>query len=88
MLAVKHREGERTIMKRGVISTISVLGGIAVGALGAKKISGKQADYWKEMSNKHLVLFQMMNQWVKVKQERNFHCTLKQKGIKKLQYMG
>ena len=57
-------------MKKGFIAVVLVMLGTVMG----KKMSEK---YWKdknskehEMSEKHFALFLMMNQWVKVKQER------------------
>lgn len=57
-------------MKKGIISIISALIGAAAGAGTIGKLLGKAAEKEKNMSEKHLVLFLMMNQWVKVKQER------------------
>lgn len=64
----KYKGGENG-MKKGVISALSVLaGGIAAaGAVG--KISSDKVDKIMAMSDKHLALFLMMNQWVKVKQQ-------------------
>lgn len=60
-------------MKKGMISIISALigsaaGGVA-GALATSKVMGETAAKEQKMSNKHLALFLMMNQWVLVKQE-------------------
>lgn len=56
-------------MKKGLIGITSALTGAAVSAIGVSKIIGDKANEWKKMSDKHLSLFLMMNQWVKVKQE-------------------
>lgn len=56
-------------MKKGVISVLSVLAGAAVGAGAIEKIESEKLDKARAMSNKHLELFKMMTQWVKVKQE-------------------
>jgi len=56
-------------MKKTVISVLSALAGAALGAGTVKKIAGETIDKTKGMSDKHLTLFLMMNQWVKVKQE-------------------
>lgn len=41
------------------------------------------------LADKHLALFQMMNQWVKVKQEgKNLASSLEQKGYKKIAIYG
>lgn len=46
-------------------ATAGVVGGAAV----AGKTIGKNADKYKEMSNKHLALFLLMNEWLIAKQE-------------------
>lgn len=60
-------------MKKGIISIISTLigaaAGGAAGALATSKVMGEAVAKEQKMSNKHLTLFLMMNQWVLVKQE-------------------
>lgn len=60
-------------MKKGIISIISALigaaAGGAAGALATSKVMGEATAKEQKMSNKHLALFLMMNQWVLVKQE-------------------
>lgn len=56
-------------MKKPVISILSALTGVALGAGAVGKVTGKRISKTKSMSNKHLSLFLMMNQWVKVKQQ-------------------
>lgn len=56
-------------MKKSVISILSALMGAAVGAGVSGKVIGDAVAKTKGMSDKHLSLFLMMNQWVKVKQE-------------------
>lgn len=56
-------------MKKGVIGVVSALVGAALGSMGTSKMMGDQVNEWKDMSDKHLALFLLMNQWVKVKQE-------------------
>nr|WP_302141916.1 hypothetical protein [uncultured Schaedlerella sp.] len=56
-------------MKKGIISLLSLLAGMAAGAGVAGKTMGKRIEQARGMSDKHLSLFLMMNQWVKVKQE-------------------
>ena len=76
-------------MKKRVISALSALGGTVAGALGVNKMIGKKVDDWKKMSNKHLALFQMMNQWVRVKQEgKNLASYFEAKGYKKVAIYG
>lgn len=56
-------------MKKGIISLLSILAGTAAGAGAVGKTMGKRIVQARGMSDKHLSLFLMMNQWVKVKQE-------------------
>lgn len=56
-------------MKKGLILVLSALTGGAVGAAAVGKVTGESVDKAKAMSSKHLALFLMMNQWVKVRQE-------------------
>lgn len=55
-------------MKKGLISVISALTGAAVGAGAAGKATVGETNKARALSDKHLALFLMMNQWVKVKQ--------------------
>ena len=76
-------------MKKGIISLISALGGTVAGALGVNKMMEKQLSDWKKMSNKHLALFQMMNQWVRVKQEgKNLASYFEAKGYREIAIYG
>ena len=56
-------------MKKGIISVLSALTGAAIGAGAVGKVEGEKLNKMRAMSNKHLELFKMMSQWVKVKQE-------------------
>lgn len=56
-------------MKKGIISVVSMLVGAAAGAGAIGKVEGDRLNKIQSMSDKHLALFLMMNQWVKVKQE-------------------
>lgn len=56
-------------MKKGVLSLISAVMGTAVGGIAVGKSMEKSLSKSRNMSDKHLALFLMMNQWVKVKQE-------------------
>lgn len=56
-------------MKKPVISILSALTGAAFGAGAVGKVSVDKTKKIQAMSDKHLSLFLMMNQWVKVKQE-------------------
>ncbi len=56
-------------MKKGMIATLATLSGAAIGAAAVGKTVAGELEKAKNMSDKHLALFLMMNQWVKVKQE-------------------
>lgn len=56
--------------RKAVISTIlSTIVGVAGGAVAVGNIEGKKVRAWKNMSDKHLELFLLMNEWMKTKQE-------------------
>lgn len=68
---------------------ISALGGALAGAAGVSKLMKKSVDQKQSMSDKHLALFLLMNQWVKVKQEgKNLSSYFKNKGYKKIAIYG
>lgn len=80
-------------MKKSVGSVLSSLAGAVVGAtVGAAavgKTMGDKVNEWKSMSDKHLALFLMMNQWVKVKQEgKNLAEYFAKNGYKKIAIYG
>ena len=56
-------------MKKGIVSFISGVAGVTAGAGVVAKVLGKSLSKTNNLSDKHLALFLMMNQWVKVKQE-------------------
>lgn len=55
-------------MKKIIISALSAILGAIVGAGSVGRIKEEEKIKVQKMSDKHLVLFLMMNQWVKVKQ--------------------
>lgn len=76
-------------MKKVVISVVSALTGAAIGAGAVGKVTGESISKSKAMSNKHLALFLMMNQWVKVKQEgKNLASYFEKNGYKKIAIYG
>lgn len=76
-------------MKKGVVSVLSTLIGLTAGASVAGKMAGKKTNKAQNMSDKHLALFLMMNQWVKVKQEgKNLSGYFKEKGYRKIAIYG
>ena len=56
-------------MNKGIISILSAIAGAGAGATAVGKVMGDKVNSWQQLSDKHLTLFQMMNQWVRVKQE-------------------
>lgn len=56
-------------MKKSSISLVSMLAGALVSAGAVEKFERGRLRKTEEMSEKHLALFQMMNQWVKIKQD-------------------
>lgn len=55
-------------MKKGPIFVLSTLAGTLIGATATGKVMLEKETQIQAMSDKHLALFKMMNQWVKVKQ--------------------
>ncbi len=76
-------------MKKSIVSVLSLLTGAAIGGgVVGKKVS-KKAQKNKAYADKHLALFLMMNQWVKVKQENKKLSTFfEQNGYKKIAIYG
>jgi hypothetical protein len=76
-------------MKKGVISLLSTLTGAAVGAGAIGRIASKKLDKIQGYSDKHLTLYKMMNEWVRVKQEgKNLASYFEKKGYKKIAIYG
>lgn len=76
-------------MKKGIIGMISAIGGAAAGITAASGVLGSKIKENHDKSDKHLALFLMMNQWVKVKQEgKNLSSYLEQEGYKKIAIYG
>ena len=83
----------REKMKRGTISVISAIAGTivgdAIGAIKSSKIISEDYDKMKDLEDKHLDLFLLMNQWVKIKQEgKSISEYLQQSGYKKVAIYG
>lgn len=76
-------------MKKGAITILSALTGAAVGAGAVGKVESEKLDKMRAMSNKHLELFKMMSQWVKVKQEgKNLSSYFEKNGYTKIAVYG
>lgn len=76
-------------MKKGIIGTLSFLAGAVGGAVAAGSVTKKKIDLRQHYADKHLALFLMMNQWVKVKQEgKNLAAYFEQNDYKKIAIYG
>ena len=76
-------------MKKGIISILSMLLGAAAGAGIVKRKEKFKLDKVQKMSDKHLALFLMMNQWVKIKQEgKNLASYFEKNKFKKIAVYG
>lgn len=76
-------------MKKGVVGALSLLVGAAGGAIGVGRVTGTKINYKQQMANKHLALFLMMNQWVKVKQQgKNLTAYFERNDFKKIAIYG
>lgn len=77
------------IMKKSLISILSGLIGILIGVVGTKKMIQKKIREGWEMSEKHLSLFLMMNQWVEIKQEgKNLRSYFEENGYYEIAIYG
>ncbi len=76
-------------MKKGIIGLLSLLAGAGAGAAVAGRNGAKKTKTEMDYAKKHLELFLMMNQWVKVKQEgKNLASYFKNNGYKKIAVYG
>ena len=76
-------------MKKEVVSILTGFVGAAVGAVAVGKVKGEKLSKEREMSYKHLELFKMMNQWVKVKQDgKSLVSYLERNGYKRIAVYG
>ena len=76
-------------MKKTVIGILSLLGGVVGGMIGTKRVMQKKLNRATDYSDKHLSLFLMMNQWVKVKQEgKNLGEYFERNGLKRIAVYG
>lgn len=80
-------------MKKGMIAVVASLAGAAAGAAAGAGTVGKktmaETQRQKGLADKHLALYLMMNQWVKVKQEnKSIADYLEQNGYKEVAIYG
>ena len=80
---------EENLMKKGIMSVLSMLiGGLVATGIEEKRNRKKINDAWK-MSEKHLNLLIMMSEWVRIKQEgKNISDYLKQNNYKTVAIYG
>ena len=76
-------------MKKEIVGMGSAMGGATAGIMAVSGMLGSKIKENQKKSDKHLALFLMMNQWVKVKQEgKNLASYLEQEGYKKIAIYG
>ncbi len=76
-------------MNKRFVGVLSLLTGVAGGAIGAGKVIGTKVNEKQQLADKHLALFLMMNQWVKVKQDgKNLASYFEENGYKKIAVYG
>ena len=76
-------------MKKSISNFIILLVGGVLGAIGMEKVMNGKTEQDQKLSDKYLVLFLMMNQWVKVKQEgKNLESYFEQKGYHNIAVYG
>ncbi len=76
-------------MKKGVISILSIMFGTVIGAGTVGRIAEKSIKEARELSEKHLALFLMMDRWVEMKQKgKNLASYFEKNGYKKIAIYG
>lgn len=76
-------------MKKGVVSVISALVGAAAGIGAVGKLGNEKLKKAQGYADKHLALYLMMNQWVKIKQEnKSIADYLEKNGYKQIAVYG
>ncbi|MDE5699938.1 MAG: hypothetical protein K2I96_21460 [Lachnospiraceae bacterium] len=76
-------------MKKGIIAILSSLTGGIVGAIAAAKKASNKTKMFQGYADKHLALFFMMNNWVRVKQEnKSIVDYLEKEGLRQIAIYG
>lgn len=76
-------------MKKAIIGILSTLTGAAAGVVGTQTVMKKEIEQKQQLSDKHLKLYKMMNQWVRVKQEgKTLASYLEKKSLNKIAIYG
>lgn len=77
------------ILKKILLIITSALSGILLWTATVGKIRNREIENLTNISEKHLVLFLMMNQWVKIKQEgKRIESYFQRNGYKKIAVYG
>lgn len=56
-------------LQKAMVPILSMIAGAGATAAALKKVTGKSTNMYQTLTDKHMGLYLMMNQWVKVKQE-------------------
>lgn len=76
-------------MKKILLNVISMLAGVGIGVATIGKVKNEEIMEKQKLAEKHFALFQLMNQWVKVKQEgKSIAHYLKDKGYNRIAIYG
>ncbi|MDE7430492.1 MAG: hypothetical protein K2N34_01010 [Lachnospiraceae bacterium] len=76
-------------MKKGIVGVLVAIGAAAAGLSVMGKHFGDRVKAIRKMSDKHLTLFLMMNQWVKVKQTgKSLVAFFEEEGYKEIAIYG
>lgn len=76
-------------MKKGMVGVLSTIIGAAAGAGAMGVRMAESVDKSQRMSNKHLALFKMMNEWVRVKQGgKNLSAYFERNGYQRIAIYG
>ncbi len=76
-------------MKKGLVGVLSMIGGAATSAAVVGKKLNDRVTANQALADKHLALFLMMNQWVKIKQEgKNLATFFEREGYKEIAIYG
>ncbi|MDE7131957.1 MAG: hypothetical protein K2O65_09200 [Lachnospiraceae bacterium] len=76
-------------MKKGIIAAISSVVGASLGVCVVRKSMGDELCKYKGYAEKHMSLYLMMNQWVKIKQDnKSVSKYLEEQGFKNIAIYG
>lgn len=76
-------------MKKIMYSLIAMLAGVVVTTVAVREVMKKEIEVQRSISEKHLALFQMMDQWVAVKQQgKNLADYLERMGYRTIAIYG